>query len=611
MRMKGFGSGLLAAVILASGGGCKKSASEGGQRASGTTNQPALTLAQVHWLGKKQIATETNAARFMSLWDLPESVSLEGQTLDKVALVMAGVSLGTNEVTESVGTNRPTLGTNYQALVARHPAAARVRPLLEDLVREEWYLEMQQAPNRPVELALAIRLDEQRDGLWRTNLAAALESQAGIRPTPTTNGWTVQVQNPKSKVQRPESVASRPWSAAVARSGQWTIFGLLWSPVALNPAPIANPLVTVFADRIQRSQTPVAASEADSSLQMDSVTRRLHSAPGSPAATNVWLEANVDLRRIAGALALGWKPPGALTRVFLTVAGQPDHLRTQADLDFAEPLPLEMEAWNIPTNLIHDPLIGFTAVRGIRPWLKSFKPWQDLQLGTPPNQAFFWAQGGNPNLHFLAAPSAEASNQVYKLGDFVVRTLNPILATNGWPKSAFGRRTNSEALVWLGVPNFSPHLDYTNCDGSLFLVSGLFQNLYTKRPAPAGLFQYLQARPNLVAYDWENTSGCLESWMQPLQLIRHLLCLPRMTYIAGNAWLVALTPRLTNSITAVELASPTQLSLARVSTVGFTGAELQVLAEWLESLEFPRSLHSFTAPPPPPRTAPTNAPAAK
>ena len=76
------------------------------------------------------------------------------------------------------------------------------------------------------------------------------------------------------------------------------------------------------------------------------------------------------LRRISSALALGWSVPDTLARVFLALGGEQDHVRTQADLDFAEPLPLELEAWNIPTNLIHDPLIGFTAVRGIRPWLR-------------------------------------------------------------------------------------------------------------------------------------------------------------------------------------------------------------------------------------------------
>jgi hypothetical protein len=267
-----------------------------------------------------------------------------------------------------------------------------------------------------------------------------------------------------------------------------------------------------------------------------------------------------------------------------------------------------MEAWNIPTNVIHDPLIGFSAVRGIRPWLKSFKAWNDLQLGTPPNQAFFWAQGGAPFLHFVAAPSAEASNQVNKLSECVLRDLNPILATNGWPMSAFTRQTNSPGLVWQGVPYFSPNVDCVNCGGSRFLFAGLAPDRLTNQPAPAGLFQYLQASPKVVAYDWEVSRPCLEGWTQMGQLARHMLCRARMTYTAGLAWVAALSPKLGNSITSVEFSSPTRISLVRTSTVGFTGAELHILADWLESLQFPHGLHTFTAPaPPPPARSQTNA----
>jgi hypothetical protein len=371
-----------------------------------------------------------------------------------------------------------------------------------------------------------------------------------------------------------------------------------------------------FAARIQRDHTPVAAPETGGSLQMDPVTRKVNSAPGNPAATNLWLEADLDLRRISSALALGWNLPATFPKVLLTVGGDDPGVRTRAKLDFAEPLPLEMEAWNIPTNLIHDPLIGFAAVRGIRPWLKLFQPWQDLQIGLPPNQAFFWAQGGLPGLHFLAAPSAEASNQVAKLSEAVLRDLNPILATNGWPSSAFARQTNSPGLGWRGNPFFSPDLDYADCGSNRFLFAGLSRNTMTNWPAPAELFQYLETSPKLVAYDWENTRPCLDSWTQMGQLIRHMLCLPRMNSPdnAGLAWLVALSPKLSNSVTSVELSSPTRLSFARSSSVGLTGAELQVLADWLESLQFPRGLYTFTAPPPPPPPwvlPETNAPAAK
>jgi len=63
-------------------------------------------------------------------------------------------------------------------------ASARLRPLLDDLVQEESYIEVRYLTNQPAELVLAIRLDEVRGGLWQTNLAAAMESLTSIRTSP-------------------------------------------------------------------------------------------------------------------------------------------------------------------------------------------------------------------------------------------------------------------------------------------------------------------------------------------------------------------------------------------------------------------------------------------
>jgi hypothetical protein len=301
--------------------------------------------------------------------------------------------------------------------------------------------------------------------------------------------------------------------------------------------------------------------------------------------------------------------PTNFPRILLTAQADDAGVRTRAKLDFPEPLPLELEPWNIPTNLIHDPLIGFAAVRGIRPWLTNWASsfiihHSSFPFPSFPNEAFFWAQGGLPSLHFLAFPSADASNQVYKLSELVLRDVNPILATNGWPASAFARQTNSPGIKWLGYPDFSPSLGYTDCGSNRFLIAGLARNTMTNEPAPAGLFQYLQASPKLVAYDWERTRTCVDGWMMMGQLTRHMLCLPRMTFTAGIEWVAALSPHLTNSVTSVELSSPTRLSFARSSSVGFTGVELHLLADWLESLQFPRGLHTFTAPRPAPPPTP-------
>ena len=620
MRMKYLGLGLLAALILPLGGGCNKSASdpEAKQKAE-SRNQKSPTLARVHWLGKDRIAAETNAARFLSLWNLPESARLEMQTLDKVAVLLAGEPqlVITNPVWmpgEPIPTNTPPpvsllSGTNYLRATKRYPVATRLRPLLDDLVREECYLEIEQAAAaQPAELALAIRLAAPRAALWTSNLVAALGSLTNVQSLPPpANGlaWRFHPQVAADVSRRhlagdknaPTDVGG--YTLSVNRVGDWTLVGLL--PERSN-APTLNDLTA----RIQRTQTPVPPERSD--------------APTLPRSdATPWLEADLDLPRLSTALPALFPdsrfasdlsrftfhvsgPPFHVSRLYFTAQADAAGVRTRAKLDFPEPLPLELEPWNIPTNLIHDPLIGFSALRGIRPWLTNLTSAFSLQPLAFPNQAFFWAQAVIPSQHFLAFPSADASNQVYQLSEMVLRDVNPILATNGWPGSAFERQTNSPGLKWLGYPDFSPDLDYADCGSNRFLIAGLARNTMTNSPAPAGLFQYLQASPKLVAYDWENTRTCVDGWTQMGQLTRHMLCLARMNtpYDAGLTWVVALSPHLTNSITSVELSSPTRLSFARSSSVGFTGVELHLLADWLESLQFPHGLHTFTAPPPPP-----------
>src|SRR3974390_2011612 len=130
MFIRSVGFGLLAGLWLLAGTGCQKSSPSDAAPTHETQvvpSKPAVdnTIARLHWLGKKRLEGETNAIFFMSIWDLPESAKLEAQTLDKLALSIAG-SLAT-------GTN-PAATTNSTTI-------AIIRPLLEDLVKEESYLE--------------------------------------------------------------------------------------------------------------------------------------------------------------------------------------------------------------------------------------------------------------------------------------------------------------------------------------------------------------------------------------------------------------------------------------------------------------------------------------
>jgi len=545
------GPGLVAAVLLMFAGACGKSRPTDQKKAE-TTQPPqspsasagaaALsgdTVARIHWLGKKRLAGETNAAHFMSIWNLPESAKLEAQTLDKLAVAPWRLLLGDTNLTV---TNTP---------------ASLLRPLLDDLVQEESYLELRHPTNQPGALAFAIRLSAERAALWETNLASVIGAVPGIRPAPGPAGahaWQLQTTNGPS---------TAPGFLQLTRAGEWTVLGV---------GQDSNPVFSDVLARVQRDHAPFPAR-----------------------ATNFWLEADLDLRGAVAALSLGWKLPKDLPAVALTLIGDGENVRTRGELKFPEPQSWELEPWNIPTNLIHDPLIGFSAIRGIRPWLKSFKPWNDLHLGTPPNQAFFWAQSGGP-LHFVAVPSSEASNQVNTITELVIDKINPLSATSKMRVGKFEPMTNSPGLLWRGIPFFSPNLSCADLDGTPFIIGGFFGNKFTTRPMPHELLQQFSASKDLLWYDWEITQPCLEGLTQVAQLARHVIARARMTSTPGLRWLIAISSKLANSGTAVRVLDPTRLSVTRNSTVGLTGAELQIFADWLESPDFPRGLHTFLAP---------------
>jgi hypothetical protein len=610
MRMKSLGLGLLATLILATGEGCKKSPNEAGKPQSPTNGQPSTlnpqpstTIARVHWLGKKRIAAQKTSGYFMSMWNMPEAAKLESQTLDRLALALTGerpvavsnqVLTGSNQVSaavsQSAGTNdEPTIAnrksqiTNQppasQLSVINHPLSTKLRPLLDDLVKQEWYLEIQQADNQPGELALAVRLDDQRAELWVSNLTAVLASitNAQLLPAPASRlGWRLPL-------------APRPSRLDLARAGDWTVLGV---------AGATNGLLAEMSHRIRTEQTPVSARASGSSFQLDPVTRKVRPASGSPAGSDYWLDAELDLRRVVSALALDWNLPEGWPRIAATWTGQGDHIRTTGKLSFAKPLDLQLEPWNIPTNLIREPLVSFSAVRGLRPWLAGQKWLRHFQIQPVPDQFCAWALGPTPLLTFAATPMTNATALLETVGPRIVTELNPWVSTNAFGAVEYSKEPAS--LAWSGIPMFTPDIESIVTPGGTFLLSRVgAAPPGVGKLAPPELYAQL-TRANLVYYDWEITQVKLAHWVYLSQTARLAFVLPQLPpESAAFAFLLAAAPKLGNAGTEVIQDGPTSLSFVRNSTLGFTGVELHLLADWLESPAFPRGLHSLLAPKPP------------
>jgi hypothetical protein len=534
MYMRSLWFGSFTVLLLAFGAGCKKSApaelapNEPSQASAQSTlpqASPLDTIARVHWLGIKRLATETNADYFMSIWNLPETAKLEAQTLGKLALWLAG-GAGRN-VTPS---NQPP-GSDISNLKSQiSDRQAQIQLLLSDLLHEESYLEIRSATNGPTELALAIRLDDARAFLWKTNVAAL-----------------------------------QPLAFSLQPGSNWTILGL---PARTN-STVAN-----LVAKIQKDGSPV-----------------------TPPATNFWLDADLDLARVSRAFSLNWPLPSNSPKATLTVIGDGQDVRTHGELEFPRPLPLELEPWNIPTNLIHNPLVGFTAARSIRPWLKSFKPWTDLQLGADPNQVHIWAQQGIPLLEYCAFPVPNVSNFINQASDRLRQVANPWIVANRLGELA--RATNFHGLAWYGAPFISPQLRSAVEESGQFAVVGLMGPVLTNRDSPPELMDAVVSRTNLLYYDWEITQNRMENVLHLTQLARFLTHKAQISKDSASLlWLKAAAPKLGNCITLLNELDSRHLSLVRRSSFGLNSLELNILSDWLDSPQFPIGLHTFRSPPP-------------
>jgi hypothetical protein len=168
------------------------------------------------------------------------------------------------------------------------------------------------------------------------------------------------------------------------------------------------------------------------------------------------------------------------------------------------------------------------------------------------------------------------------------------LATNGYIN--FHRAPDSNGVVWGNVPSLKPFIKSANAGTDSWLYAGLLPDpgATTNASLLNQILQKLGQQTNLVYYNWEMTGQLLSPRLDLLQTTRQLARAPQMpTDCASLNWLGILIPRLGVSETTVNWTGPNEFTFHRQSTVGFTALELHLLADWLESPQFPRGMHSL------------------
>jgi hypothetical protein len=514
-----------------------------GQRSfAGAPTAPTTgNVARIHWSGLKQLSTDTNAARLLTIWNMLESRRLERQTLDKLS------QSPWRWLHRNVDTN----------------AAALLRPLLDDVVSNESCLFIRHGPGQPPQLAFVIRLDDQRAALWRFNLAQVLKSLTGITPEPASSGrygWSLNKHHTPNVIE-------------LSRAGGWTIFGA---------ADEHNGLFIELMARIQRSLPPMISRDAAD-----------------------WLEADLDPVRLVPALATlfpsspGKTPinpqPSTLNHLYFSLTGNGSNVLTRGTADFSRPLALHLEPWNIPTNLIADPLTEFTLARGFKPWLESSATWTNLPVSPAPDQLCFWAMKQFPMQSYFTVPLPGADSQVSRLTDWLLQKEKIWFATNNMVR--FEKSPRFNGLEWRGAPFMTLFLRSISAGNQDFIYGG---GLTATVPGTLSLdsVQSTISRTNLVYHNWEQTGPRIDQWLYVTQFVRFVLRKDQLpSDSAGVLWLKAAESKLGDSVTDITQTGTDQLSLTRLSDTGFTALELNLLADWLESPQFPRSLYSLLTPP--------------
>jgi hypothetical protein len=422
------------------------------------------------------------------------------------------------------------LAARFQAKTSGGSASCvgLIRPLLNDLSTAEWAAEVIERPQARYETVLALRLEENRSQVWQANLSQVV------------TGWEV-----------------RGGGLSYSLTNSW--LAVRWSAEDADGASAAK-TASVILGKLAKGQRPAGPAQG------------------------YWLKIDANLPRCGE--GLGASEAKSWPRVELTVTGRKEYLRSQARLTFEEAPVTKLEKWQVPTGAIRDPLIHFSAYRGLSSWLSRQPLIQELGLGSVPNQLFVWGLSQTAFQIQAAVPVNNASSAFDQVAEKWVPKWNEVLAEYAVGNTR--RLPDRAELIWRGLPILVPYLEPARDHGQDYLHAGIFPvNPPTNAP-PAALFRQLEDEPNLLFYGWEITQSRLDQVRPLLQIGGIILTVsPMSTNSAASKWLDAIEPRLGNTVTEVTMNSPKEWNVLRTSHSGFNGLELLTLANWIEGTNFP------------------------
>jgi len=436
------------------------------------------------------------------------------------------------------------------------------KPLWQDWWRSESAVEIRCNAAGRWGWAMAVRLSSARGEDWSDGLRKVLGSW-GMNPADECRqgqgrGWEMRGRDGSEGFR-------------FLRAGEWCLMG--WSA---DPASLMAPWLSA----VEREGRPVQADRGIW-LKLDW---------NWAAARSLWPS---GLGKASG------QASGSLWR--LTVGPEKENVRARLEMNWQEAPEWSWAPWQLPTNLVREPLISFTAAQGVGSWLKECDFLKRLPWNPWPDQVFFWAQGAAPFQVFGAIPTRSTTNVVRRMAEASLSGWASNLTQRGLGKVQWV--TNETILVWTGLPVLVPYACAAVDGSDRFVQFGLFASAPNTNPAPTELWSQVAGRSNQVFYSWEITGERLLQ-VKVLGQILRIAAPPETIPIRPDlnrpatleqTWLDAVARFLGNTVTEITRETPTRYLLSRRGHLGLTATELVLLVNAIDDPRFP--LFGYALPP--------------
>jgi hypothetical protein len=269
---------------------------------------------------------------------------------------------------------------------------------------------------------------------------------------------------------------------------------------------------------------------------------------------------------------------------------------------------LSLPNWQYPTNLIYDPLVSLTAIRGVTPQVLNLLGLDGYFQGKEVGQMYQWAQAESPFQSYAVVHLNDTAS-VLKAAN---AELSRRYSTNAEPGKLDGLvmyDAEKQILALSSAPGVVPMLSGSENQKPGFLGFSMVPRQRSVQPVPKELLQQLQ-QPGLVVYDWEITSENFTHWWANLQVRDLSLGLnPAPGDGLASLWLTDTLGKVDNTVTQVRQSGPGTFTWSRKAPVGLSAVEWVLLGRWLDPAT-PRKLKAPRLAPPPPMELPQS-PSAK